>query len=159
MKPFKLVATGGTFDIIHDGHLALLSTAFRMGENVIIGVTSDRFAISRKPKQKILHNYSYRVKNLEEMITQIYGNAKYRIKKLNDIYGPTMMSNSTEAIITSEETEVNARIINEIRGEKGLDSLWIIIVPTIKSEDGIKISSSRIRLGLIDRKGRLIREE
>ncbi len=41
MKKFDLVATGGTFDIIHKGHLALLNKAFTISSKVIIGLSSD----------------------------------------------------------------------------------------------------------------------
>ena len=41
---FNLVALGGTFDIIHSGHIALLDKGFSISEKVIIGLTSDSFA-------------------------------------------------------------------------------------------------------------------
>ena len=47
MKSFDLVAMGGTFDIIHSGHMALLNKAFSISIKVIIGVTSDQFAVKK----------------------------------------------------------------------------------------------------------------
>ncbi len=44
MSEFSLIATGGTFDIIHRGHLTLLSNAFSISDKVIIGLTSDELA-------------------------------------------------------------------------------------------------------------------
>ena len=38
MIKFQFVAMGGTFDIIHKGHMALLSKAFSISSNVIIGL-------------------------------------------------------------------------------------------------------------------------
>ena len=40
MSEFTLVATGGTFDIIHRGHLTLLSDAFAISDKIIIGMRS-----------------------------------------------------------------------------------------------------------------------
>ena len=39
---------GGTFDIIHKGHLTLLSNAFDVADKVIIGLTSDEFAAKKR---------------------------------------------------------------------------------------------------------------
>jgi pantetheine-phosphate adenylyltransferase len=66
-----------------------------------------------------------------------------------------VLSSLTEAIVTSEESKPNAEEINKLRTRNGLEPLKIFIVPTVKSEDGLKISSSRIRAGLIDKKGKV----
>ena len=42
-KKYSKVAVGGTFDKFHDGHKKLLSTAFEIGSEIEIGVTSDAF--------------------------------------------------------------------------------------------------------------------
>nr|AIE93446.1 Cytidyltransferase-related domain-containing protein [uncultured marine thaumarchaeote AD1000_36_B08]AIF23058.1 Cytidyltransferase-related domain-containing protein [uncultured marine thaumarchaeote SAT1000_12_G09] len=41
---FALVALGGTFDIIHAGHIALLDKGFSISKKVILGLTSDELA-------------------------------------------------------------------------------------------------------------------
>ena len=55
MSKFSLVATGGTFDIIHRGHLTLLANAFEISNKVIIGLTSDEF-IQKKVTNHV-HTY------------------------------------------------------------------------------------------------------
>ena len=52
-EKYDLVATGGTFDVIHVGHLALLSKAFEVGKKVIIGVSSDAFVSIAKANNKL----------------------------------------------------------------------------------------------------------
>ena len=63
MARFRAVATGGTFDEIHAGHVALLARAFQEGDRVIIGVTSDEFV---KGKKKINHGFEARVASLKK---------------------------------------------------------------------------------------------
>jgi len=50
MAKFSLVAMGGTFDIIHNGHLALLEKAFTISDDVIIGLTGDELALKKGKK-------------------------------------------------------------------------------------------------------------
>jgi len=47
MESFDLVAMGGTFDIIHSGHIALLDKSFSISSKVIIGLSSDQLAEKR----------------------------------------------------------------------------------------------------------------
>jgi pantetheine-phosphate adenylyltransferase len=156
-KRFKLVATGGTFDILHEGHYALLSRSFQLGERVIIGITSDDYALKEKCCKTILHGYDERVRQLEQAIHSKFGEVKYTISKLENFYGPTVLSNEVEAIITSQETKSNGIKINKIRRKNGLKPLRIITVPMIESQDGLRLSSSRIRAGKIDSKGKLLK--
>jgi pantetheine-phosphate adenylyltransferase len=90
-RKFDLVATGGTFDEIHIGHLALLSKAFEVGDKVIIGVSSDDFASRVKRKGKLNHTYEQRVKNLHDTIGKQFGRqVKYTVAKLDNDFGPTV---------------------------------------------------------------------
>ena len=156
-EKYDVVATGGTFDVIHIGHLALLSKAFEIGKKVIIGVSSDAFASVKKGNNKLNHNYEQRVGNLKEKIEEKFGNVTYEISKLDDLYGPTVIYGHVEAIVSSTETAVNGHLINEIRSKNGLKPLNIISVNMIQSEDGNPISSTRIRNGEIDSTGKLLK--
>jgi pantetheine-phosphate adenylyltransferase len=156
-EKYDVVATGGTFDVIHLGHLALLSKAFEVGKKVIIGVSSDAFASVAKGKNKLNHNYEERVSKLKEKIEEKFGNVTYEISKLDDVYGPTVICEHVEAIISSTETAGNGRLINEIRSRNGLKPLNIISVNMIRAEDGYPISSTRIRKGEIDSSGKLLK--
>src|SRR5919205_3171863 len=146
-KKYDVVATGGTFDVIHIGHLALLSKAFQVGKKVIIGVSSDAFARVNKGNKKLIHSYEQRVSNLKAKIEDKFGNVSYEISKLDDIYGPTVLYGYVDAIVSSTETAVNGHFINEIRSKKGLKPLNIISVNMIQAEDGYPVSSTRIRNG------------
>ena len=154
---FDLVATGGTFDEIHIGHLALLSKAFEVGNKTIIGVSSDEFALKTKGNKKLNHNYYQRVCNLKKVIKQKFANVNYEIAKLDAPYGPTVISERVQALITSSETAKIGRHINKIRLEKGLKPLAIIEVAMKRAENGKPISSTRIRLGEINPCGKLLK--
>ena len=71
-EKFRVVATGGTFDEIHVGHVALLAKAFEVGDKVIIGVSSDEFAAKRG--KRLNHNFEHRVENLKKIIEREFGN-------------------------------------------------------------------------------------
>jgi pantetheine-phosphate adenylyltransferase len=154
---FDLVATGGTFDEIHIGHIALLSKAFELGKRVIIGVTSDEFAEKTKGENKLNHSYDKRVFNLKDIIQKKFGRVSYKICKLDNEYGPIVILGRVKALIASTETAKKGDKINEIRSQKGLPPIAIISVDLIRTEDGSPISSTRIREGEIDPFGKKLK--
>ena len=156
-KRFDLVATGGTFDEIHVGHLTLLSKAFELGNKVIVGVTSDEFASRRKGKNNIKHSYQERLASLEQAIRNNFGNVKYEISKLDNDYGPVILSADVAALVASTETAGKGDEINRIRQGKGLAQIEVITVGLIRAYDGKPISSSRIRSGEIDEFGKRLK--
>ena len=149
------MATGGTFDEIHSGHVALLAKAFEVGDKVIIGVSSDEFAAKRG--KRINHDYAVRVMALTQTIAQKFGKVEYEIAKLEGDFGPAVTSGEVSALVASEETKSKGKILNEIRARRGLDPVKVVTVELIRAEDGTPISSTRIRAGEIDRSGRVIR--
>jgi pantetheine-phosphate adenylyltransferase len=156
-KRFNVVATGGTFDEIHAGHLALLSKAFELAKSVIIGVTSDEFAIKRKGKININHRYEDRAANLRDVIRKNFGKVTYQISKLDNDYGPVILSEDVDALVASTETAKKGDEINRIRHAKGLTPIAIITVDLVTAYDGKPISSSRIRTGEIDTSGKKLK--
>jgi pantetheine-phosphate adenylyltransferase len=153
---FSVVATGGTFDEIHLGHLALLSKAFQAGDRVIIGVSTDEFA--RKRGKRLNHDYQQRVTNLEAVIAKEFGSVDYVIARLDADFGPASTSGDVKALVASTETQVKGTVLNEMRAKLGLKPVIIIAVDMVKAEDGSPISSTRIRAGEIDRLGKLLRK-
>lgn len=149
------MATGGTFDEMHIGHVALLSRAFQIGEKVIIGVSSDEFAIKRG--KRLNHNYNQRVENLKKMIKKEFGDVDYEIAKLDGDFGPAVTTGNVRALVASSETQFKGRLLNEMRAKSGLKPVEVIAVELVKAEDGSPISSTRIRAGEIDSKGRLLK--
>ena len=152
---YSTVATGGTFDHIHKGHLALLAKSFEVGERVVIGVTSDSFA--RKEGKVPDEPYEERVRHLEEAIGEDFPRREYVIAKLDDYFGPGIASRDVQAIVVSRETAKRVPLANELREAKGFPPLQVEIVDFVMADDSRPISSTRIRNGEIDAEGKLLK--
>ena len=154
MSQFSLVAMGGTFDIIHRGHLTLLSNAFSISDKVIIGLTSDELA---KKKGKVTTNkYEQRLENLTSVISKEFPNSSFQISKLENDFGPAVLEKDVEALVVSDETNHQGNVLNELRAEKDLPPVQIISVPMFLAKDGTRISSTRIKNSEIDSEGNLL---
>ncbi|MCV0392881.1 MAG: pantetheine-phosphate adenylyltransferase [Nitrosopumilus sp.] len=154
MQEFSLIATGGTFDIIHRGHITLLSNSFKISKKVIIGLTSDELALK---KGKVLtNNYQTRLENLNKLISKEFPNSSYQISKLENDFGPAVLETGVEALVTSDETSNQGQILNKLREEKNLPPVKIISVPMFLAKDGTRISTTRIKNSEIDTEGNLL---
>lgn len=147
---YKKVAVGGTFDYLHLGHKVLLSVAFNSGESVAIGVTSDDFA--RKLGKIIDHDFSFRVRELKRFLGSNFSK-RYEIYPLEDYFGPASREANIDAIVVSKGTVSRAEIANELRKDRGMEPLKIIVIDKVLADDGLPISSTRIKSGEIDEEG------
>ena len=154
MSKFSLIAMGGTFDIIHRGHLTLLTNAFEISDKVIIGLTSDEF-VQKKGKTPI-HKYDERLKNLISIIFQKFPNRYFEISQLNNDFGPAVLEKDVQALIVSDETSNQGNILNKLRAERNLPAVEIIVVPMFLAKDGVRISTTRIKNSEIDSDGNLL---
>ena len=153
MIQFDLVAMGGTFDVIHAGHIALLNKSFSISSKVIIGLSSDQLATKRG--KSLVNDYSKRLSSLKDVIEKNFPNASYEISKLENDFGPAVIEGSVKALVVSEETGSKGVKLNELRGERNLPPVEIVIVPMILAKDGKAISSTRIKNSEIDSNGNL----
>ena len=145
---------GGTFDILHKGHRALLVKASEIGNIVLIGLTTDERA-RKDRKEAEINTYETRKENLEILLDSMKLPSNFQIVPLENDWGPSVVEASFTAIIVSEETKKTAERINEVRIMNGKNKLEIVTVPFVKAYDGQKISSSRIRNNEIDSNGQL----
>lgn len=144
------VAIGGTFDILHDGHKALLRKAYKLGR-VTIGLVSDKMA---KHKGHAVNPYAIRKQALATYVRALTG-AEPEIVELNDPYGPTL-DTQFDYIVVSPDTIETAREINALRTRHRMAPITIMCVDFVRARDGKPISSSRIRRGEIDEHGVLL---
>jgi pantetheine-phosphate adenylyltransferase len=153
MKKFDLVAMGGTFDVIHRGHITLLSEAFSISTKVIIGLTSDEMAL-RKGKN-LQNDYSKRLDKLVKTIEKNFPNMVFEISKLDNDFGPAVLEKEVQALVVSGETSNQGDVLNQFRKQKNLPSVDIVVVPMVLAKDGTRISTTRIKNQEIDHDGNL----
>ncbi len=77
LKKYDCVAMGGTFDILHVGHVELLKKSFEIGKFVIIGISSDDL-VKEKLKKRINNSFEVRKHNLVKIIDNEVGSTQYR---------------------------------------------------------------------------------
>ena len=145
---------GGTFDIIHVGHLTLIEKAASISERVIIGLTSD--SLAAKNGKNLKNNFEMRLENLTKIINEKFSSSVFEIAMLNDDFGPAVIEGEVDALVVSEETSKKGDILNTKRKELNLSPVEIVIVPMKLASDGERISSTRIRNAEIDNLGNVI---
>jgi len=155
-RAYKAVALGGTFDILHAGHRHLLAEAFKLGDVVYIGVTSDRF-VAELNKKHLVHSYSFRVRKIREFLRSHRWASRSKIRTLNEPYGPAARRRDLEALVVSRGTISSGRRLNELRQRRGLASLSLHAVSLVRADDGKLLSTTRIRKGEIDPEGKVVR--
>lgn len=152
------VALGGTFDPIHDGHRELFDRAFQLGD-VTVGLTSDELAPQTRNEQRYIRPFEERKRDLERELERIGDrhSSRFEIRQLDE---PTGIATEPgfEYLIVSPETEPTAETINQLRTDRDLDPLEIVVVDHLEAEDGDRISSTRIVKGKIDEHGVLTPE-
>jgi pantetheine-phosphate adenylyltransferase len=145
---------GGTFDIIHKGHLTLLANASEISDKVIIGLTSDEFV--EKNGKNPIHQYDQRLKNLTSILVEKFPDTLFEISKLNNDFGPAVLEKDVQALVVSDETSNQGNILNNLRFENNLPPVEIIVVPMSLAKDGVRISTTRIKNSEIDSNGNLL---
>lgn len=143
----KTAAVAGTFDVLHDGHRALIRRAFEISDDVVVGITSDRMASKGRDEYVPME---IRRRELEAFLNTL---GRYTLFELNDIYGPDEIMDDVQVLVVSEETLPNGNLLNERRVSRGLEPMELSVVPLVRSGDS-KISSSAILRGEYGRSGR-----
>ncbi len=150
---FNNLALGGTFDHFHLGHKKFLKTAFFLGKNVLIGITSNQF-VKNKFLSLLIEDYQTRKNQIKRFLIKNNFYQRAKIIKINDFTGGVDKEKKIEAVLVSKNTYENSLRLNELREKNGLKKLRIILFKEVLAEDKNIISSERIRMGEIDRQGR-----
>ncbi len=143
---------GGTFDRMHVGHEKLITTCLKRCDYLEIWLTTDEM-VSEKIGN--VQSFEIRKNSIESWIEEHGLNERISIHRLKDSIGPAPSREDCDAIGCTSETRGMCEQINDMRLANGLDELEIIEVKHELNKLGMEISSSSIRLGLMDRKGEL----
>ena len=92
---------------------------------------------------------------LKSVIEKNFPNSSYEVSKLENDFGPAVIEGSVKALVVSEETSNKGLRLNELRAERNLPSVKIVVVPMVLAKDGKAISTTRIRNSEIDDSGNL----
>ncbi len=143
-----IAAVAGTFNVLHDGHKALLERAFSLSDHVRIGITTDRMAAVARTR---INPYYLREKAVEEYLRSM--NREAEIFPIDDMYGPKDRMADVDVLVVSEETFDNGRKVVEWRSGISDKVLELSVVSLVKRKDGNKISSTDIMDGICSRDG------
>ena len=149
------MALGGTFDVLHAGHRHLLSEAFKLGDMVLIGITTDRLVVILRKKHQV-RPFSSRVRDLNGFLKARRWSSRARVTALREPYGPAASRRKLQALIVSKGTLASGRRLNQLRKQNGLQPLDLYVVDLLKASDGKPISTTRVRNGEIDLRGRVL---
>ncbi len=157
-KKFRVVGLGGTFDEFHKGHRALLTKAFELSEQVIIGLSTDSL-VKKIGKPHRIATYDSRFEDLKSFLRQQGWSGRAKIIPIKTIYGNTLSSKLLEGLVVSRETAPTAEEINRKRKAKGLKALDITVIEMVPAYNSKPISTTRIRFMEIDREGNPIKHK
>ncbi|MBI4066275.1 pantetheine-phosphate adenylyltransferase [Candidatus Gottesmanbacteria bacterium] len=162
---YRHVFVAGTFNGLHAGHQALITKAFAVGKKVTIGLTTDAFVRKYKLDKLVpldqldIKQYSERKKALEIWLTAQKLDARASITPISDPYEPAASMPDLDALVVTAENKKRGEEINRLRQGASLLPLTLIDVPIVPAEDGMPISSTRMRNGEIYPDGRLVMPE
>jgi pantetheine-phosphate adenylyltransferase len=145
---YNKVVFAGTFDRLHEGHKHIMRTAFKLGQHVAIGLTTDKMLRSKSNRENI-QSYKERYKELQRFLKDECDIERTSIFPIDTKEGGGDTLEELDALIVSDEIGVvqNAFDINQLRINNGLRRFHIVIIPMVRSLDGHPLSSSRIRAG------------
>jgi len=152
MKKFQHLVYAGTFDRLHAGHKKLLDMAYNLGEKVSLAITTEQLYQTKFLSDQILP-WKMRKMEVENYLRKKVVLDRSVFFKLDNIFGSSITDSTMDAILVTELTKKNAEKINQIRADRRLKPLKIIVGKLVRGDDGEIISSERIRLGEIDREG------
>jgi cytidyltransferase-like protein len=159
MEHYDLVASGGTFDMLHRGHEEFIKYQLKISKKILLGITSDEY-IAKNPKQHVVQDFEERKKGVEVFLKSQKSLTRVEIIKIDSADPDEMKQRKVDAIVVTRDTENGAAIINTKREKDGLPPLKVLVYDMVPAYDGEPISSTRVRKNEITPNGmRLINKD
>lgn len=132
IRPTDVVAVGGTFDHLHDGHKVLLqTTAFCARKHIVVGVTGPAL-LTKKKYAEALQPLEVRIRLVSQfLLRHLPPHVLYSIYEINDVCGPTGYVRNINTLIISQETAEGAVFVNNYRKERGFAPLDVVLVAVV----------------------------
>lgn len=151
---YNTIICGGTFDRLHDGHKHFLRKIFSLGNRVLIGLTSDSYVGGNKKGN--IQPFQERLEQLKTFLAKEGLLIRAEVFPIQDVYGKALdESLPIDCIMVTQATQNGAEEINTKRKELGLSELPIHVIPLIKHEGPVALSSTNIREGQVGRQGEI----
>ena len=145
-KKYRKAVLGGSFDRLHEAHKLLLTTAIEIAEEVFVGIVGNELGkklFAKKAHPDTILPFERREAELRTFMQQHSSN--FVIGELTNPWGPAPHDPAADVIVVSRETESAAHKINQMRAEKSLPPLDIVIIPWVFNSTGEKLSSTLLR--------------
>lgn len=124
-KSHRVVAVGGTFDHLHDGHKILLTmSAFFAKRELIVGITGEALLV-KKTYREAMQSYKVRKSLVEKFLSAVDSTIKVSFYEIQDVCGPTATIEEIDALVVSAESEKGGAFINNERQKKGWHPLFV----------------------------------
>ncbi|CAH6719280.1 phosphopantetheine adenylyltransferase [[Candida] jaroonii] len=139
---YKVVAVGGTFDHLHDGHKILLSVATYLStQKLIVGVTDAELLKNKKYKEQ-LDSFEKRIQSTLKFL-KLLDLKSVEIYKIVDVCGPTGYVENIDCLVLSQESSGGGEFVNNFRKSIGFKQLEVFTIDLIGGEN--KLSSTDLR--------------
>lgn len=149
---YQNLVLAGSFDHLHLGHKYFIEKAYLCSQKI-----SCYLATGWTAKQKLyslaIQSYKDRYRTLDKYINENGLENKIAIYPLDNGFGPALEYSKLDAIAYTAQNYQKVKLINSLRIKKNLKPLTPIFIDLIKAQDKKIISSTRIRLGEINRNG------
>src|SRR5579871_257621 len=151
---YHLIVCGGTFDQWHAGHTSFIRSILALSDQVLLGITSDKYVADNKASSHPIQAFIERKKNVEAFLQNENALNRVTIAPIDTVFYPEVWEiMPIEAIAVTKETETGAQTINNDREQRGLLPLPIVFIPIVLDDQGEKLASTHIREGKVNNQG------